>query len=126
MLRADADALRCDLAETYHIYDPEALPVTTVALLACGLRDNSRIKMKMTGAKVPNDILLLALAVDRLALLVWKDTKDGRKGRHRPPMITDWILNGDPRKKMRGDSFSTPDDFWSARQQIIERSQKHA
>lgn len=122
MWKADADALRCDLAETYHIYDLEALPITTVALLACGLRDNSRIKMKLTGAKVSDEIMLLAHAVDRLGLLVWAQTKDGAKGRNRPVSIAEHILNGDTSNTKKGDVFNTPEEFWAARQAIIERS----
>lgn len=49
MLSTDRDALMCDMAETYHVYDMRALPVKTVATLACGLREDARIKLKMAG-----------------------------------------------------------------------------
>jgi hypothetical protein len=49
MLSTDRDALICDMAETYHVYDMRALPTKTVATLACGLREDSRIKLKMAG-----------------------------------------------------------------------------
>ena len=65
MVRADEDALICDFAETYHIYDYKRLPLSTAAALAVGLRDTSRIKMKLSGAVVANDIQLMAAAVDR-------------------------------------------------------------
>ena len=35
---------------------------------------------------------LVALAVDRLGLLVWQNTKDGMKGRHRPPSMYDLLF----------------------------------
>ena len=60
MVHTDRSALICDLAETYGIYDMGSLPVTTVAILASGLRDNSRIKMKLAGMKVSNELLLSA------------------------------------------------------------------
>lgn len=126
MLREDADALRCDLAETYHVYDLEALPVHTVALLACGLRENSRIMQKITGAKAPDHIMLLAVAVDQLSTLVWMQTKDGRKGRNRPKSLVDRILHGDPDTHRRGDVYDSPEEFWAERQRIIERSNDHA
>lgn len=62
MLAFDRNALICDLAETYHIYDYRALPVPTLAALACGLRADSRIKLKLSGiAEVSNEVLLIQI-----------------------------------------------------------------
>ena len=63
MLNFDKDALLCDLAETYHIYDYKSLPCRMVATFSCGLRENSRIKMKMAGIDpIPEQILMAAIA----------------------------------------------------------------
>lgn len=121
MLHKDRNALLCDLAETYGIYDIKAHPPSRVALFAVGLRDNSRIKMKLSGMKVSSELLLLAHAVDRLSLLVWQNTKDGEKGRNKPPSIAEKILHGDSTNKRKTDGFDTPEAFWQARQRIIER-----
>lgn len=51
MVAEDEHALICDLAETYGIYDYHKLPARTVAILATGLREDSRIFMKK--AKMP-------------------------------------------------------------------------
>lgn len=60
MIALDEGALTCDMAETYHIYDMRALPVETLAVLACGLREDSRIKLKESGLKyVPLEVLLV-------------------------------------------------------------------
>ena len=40
MMALDEDALVCDLAETYHIFDMYELPCLKVATLAKGLRVN--------------------------------------------------------------------------------------
>jgi hypothetical protein len=69
MYRFDREALICDMAETYHIYDLRALPLRTVATLAVGLRENSRIKTKINGYKLPIDYVFSAMIVDRLSLL---------------------------------------------------------
>ena len=63
MISADRDALLCDFAETYGIYDFRALPAFTLATLAVGLRDDSRIKMKMHGTRITRTETLLAGAV---------------------------------------------------------------
>lgn len=52
MINIDEDALMCDLAETYHIYNYRSLPCKMVATFSCGLRNSSRIKMKMAGTSI--------------------------------------------------------------------------
>lgn len=71
MLRADRDALVCDLAETYGVFDYKALPTQLVATLAAGLGDDSRSKMKLHGRKATRMETLLAAAVDRLSRIAW-------------------------------------------------------
>ena len=72
MLEADEDALICDLAETYGIFDYESLPVKLVATLAVGLRGDSRIKMKISGAVLSQRDLILSQIADYAALNVWR------------------------------------------------------
>ena len=87
MIAANEDALVCDFAETYGILDYRALPAALLATLAVGLRDDSRIKMHLSGMRVTTDTLLLSAAVDRLSFLAWAQTKDGQAGRKRPVSI---------------------------------------
>lgn len=121
MLRLDRDALICDFAETYHIYDLKALPVQTVALLACGLREDSRIKQKINGTHVPVNTLLLAHIVDRLGILIWQRTKDGQHGRNKPESIAEQLLNTGKRNLNKVDAFESPEEFEEARRRILER-----
>lgn len=109
MISEDEDALICDLAETYRIFDYRALPVRMLATLCCGLRENSRIKMKLLGMKVPMEIMLLADAVDKLSFLAWTRTKDAQEGRNRPKSIVG-MLTG---KKEENDiiAFDTAEEF---------------
>ena len=124
MLHKDRNALLCDMAETYNIYSLESLPVETVAVLACGLRADSRIKQKLTGVNVAPDILLLAHAVDALRILVWQPTKDGRKNRNKPESIAEKLqgIDRQERKKTAVTAFDTPEEFERARQAIIEKA----
>lgn len=73
MISLDEDALICDFAETYHIYDFRSLNVDLAATLAVGLRDNSRIKMRMTDRKASTDTILLAGIMDRLSVILSGD-----------------------------------------------------
>ena len=119
MIQTDEDALICDLAETYHIYDYRKLPLTQVAIFAIGLKDDSRIKMKMSGQLVPMETLLLAGILDRLSILLWRQTKDGQKGRNMPTMVLDTLT---VRKNKDSDVivFNSGEDFTKMRNQLIQ------
>lgn len=78
------EELTCDMAETYHVLDWRALGLPLAATLAAGLRENSRTRMALAGAKVPTETLLLGQAADALQLLLWTKTKDAQHGRNRP------------------------------------------
>lgn len=110
MMSADRDALVCDFAETYGIYNLRALPVSLLATLAVGLRENSRIKMRISSEKLPKNELFLAAIVDRLSLLVWAKTQDGQKGINRPASVLDLLVGGE---HDNGDveAFESADDF---------------
>ena len=117
MISVDEDALICDLAETYQIYNYRQLPPLSVAVFSLGLRDDSRIKMKLNGQQVPLEILLLAGISDKLSTLVWFQTEDGQKGRNRPAMLTDLLTN----KEKDNDvvAFHSGEEFEKERQRLI-------
>lgn len=114
MMSFDREALICDLAETYHIYDYRSVPVGLLSIFAAGLRDNSRIKMKMAGLKISLDTWLSARTVDALSLLVWSKTEDAQKGRNRPKMITELLTKEEQKTDKDVKAFKTPDEFESA------------
>lgn len=118
MINLDEEALICDFAETYNIYNMRGLPCDYVAILAVGLRENSRIKMKMSDRNVPMEQLLMASMVDRLSILVWKDTKDGQKGRNKPKSILETMLRGN-NNEGKYKTFNSIEDFEKARASII-------
>lgn len=121
MLAADEDALVCDLAETYRIVDWRALPVRTVATLAVGLSEDSRVKMRLTGAKAPTSTLLTAAMIDRLSVLCWGQTKDAQHGRNRPKMMLDMLQADAPAKKTDGTTaYASAAEFEAARQRILK------
>lgn len=120
MLKCDEDALICDLAETYQIYDYKSLPLNLVATFSLGLRDSSRIKQRLRNEKVPYDLLMQAMIVDRLSLLLWSKTKDAQSGTNRPKMITELLL-GEPTSEQEAQLYDSAEDFEKARLRILER-----
>lgn len=110
------DALKCDFAEYYNIYDMDSLSIDMQATLAAGLRENARIVMKAAGATAGNIDLMLAAIVDRLSLLVYAKTKDAEKRINRPKSLVSELLKHADAKEER---FLNSDDFERARRVII-------
>lgn len=120
MIRTDADALACDMAETYHIYDMREQPPARVAVFACGLRQDARIKMRMTGTEAGMTDMLLAACADRLSLLVWQNTKDGQRGRNRPASIYEALAARQAPQERDVAGFDSPEAFEAARAKILK------
>lgn len=120
MIGFDEDALICDLAETYHIYDYRALPARKVAILANGLRDDSRIKMKMGGQILTLEQTMLCSIYDRVALLLWINSKDGSKGTNRPKSV----LHELTRDHSKDNASLTPNEFERRRAEILSKYAK--
>lgn len=117
MMSLDRSALLCDLAETYNVYDLGSLPLETVATLAAGLREESRIKMKMRGDRYPLNTVYLAAIIDGLSGLMWRFGLYGQK----PKSIVDMLLESAPKKKdVRG--HRSPEEFMAARAKYIRSS----
>ena len=124
MISTDEDALVCDLAETYQIYDYKQLPLNQVAVLAYGLRDDSRIKQIMSNQIVPLEPTLLASIVDRLSLSLWLQTKDGQKGVNRPASIADQLIKRDKSENDDKDYlvFESGEDFENYRRSLLAKT----
>ena len=123
MLAADRPALICDMAETYGILDIYSVPAELLATFAVGLRGDSRIKMKLAGARVSPEILLIAGAVDRLSLLVWAQTEDARQGRNRPKSIVKALTGEDMGDTDGILAFGSPEEFLAERERILKGGQ---
>ena len=111
MLNLDKDALLCDLAETYHIYDYKSLPCRMVAAFSCGLRENSRIKMKMAGIDpIPEQILMAAIA-DGTRTTAWLQSKDGTTGENRPKSLLAMMMGEEPQGSKDIRAFASGEEF---------------
>ena len=118
MVCIDEGALMCDFAETYGLFDYRSLPIDTVATLAVGLRDDSRIKTKMRGADVPDASFLLAMIVDRVTdVLTFLGAYEGNT---RPKSAIKLYL-GDIDIKEKGaiEKFDTKESFEAARMKFL-------
>lgn len=117
MISVDEDALICDFAEYYHIYNMQGLQPGYAAVLALGLREESRIQMAMTDRKLDLDKILVASILDAVRWLCWTKSKDGQRGRRRPASVLDQLQGRNDNNDIAG--FDTAEEFEAARNRII-------
>lgn len=102
-----------------------SLPLHTVATLAAGLDGDSRIKRKITGARVKLDTLLIASTLDRVSILAWRQTRNGQRGIKPPESIVRLLLN--PPKPKDADGaliFDSPEAFEKARAAALNKQEE--
>lgn len=111
MLRTDRDGLICDLAETYGVLDHRALPASTLAALAAGLREDSRSKMSLSGRRATRAEMLLAAAVDGLNRITWLLTSICPHEGDGPKSILRAILQEGEEGKGDAVAFDSPEAY---------------
>lgn len=112
MIRDDEDALVCDFAEYYGIYNYKGLPLRTVATLAVGLRADSRTIGRIVGVKQqPMVGITLVQILDTINQLAWSisGTKD------RPPLALNYYYT----QEKEDAGMRTGADYEQARQAIL-------
>ena len=115
-LAMDKNAVICDLAETYNIYDYRRVPGRLLGILVAGLGANTRIGKKINGVRGDVADVLLAQILDGVRFLCWAQTQDGRKGRHRPQSIaSDFFVSEDQKKTKK----ITIDEYNKIRQKVM-------
>lgn len=117
MIALDRNALICDLAETYQVYDYRSLPVQLVATLCSGLREDSRIRMKQRGEKIRLTDRLLVCLYDAYQNFLW-----ARYGEGEPPeSIYDCLVERTQKKENPSGvrSFDSPEAYEEVRKRII-------
>ena len=87
MIGIGEDLLICDFAETYRIYDYKQLPVPYAAILAVGLREDSRIKMKMAGAKGTLEEQIMTMIYDVVNVIRYYHTQDAVDNINQPERL---------------------------------------
>lgn len=113
MIKIDEEALICDFAETYQIYDYRSLPARKAAILAVGLRDDSRIKIKMNGEKIPRNLFLQAVIADELNVICRLLSGTKKEFPSFVELLTG-VRNENKAKKSDVICFDSPDDFLAA------------
>lgn len=112
MINTDEEALICDFAETYHIYNYRSLPLHMAGIYACGLRQDARIIMAMSKTKLTADQTMLAMISDNTRMLAWLNSADGMRGVNRPKSLVEILLGNVKQNVTSGiEAFETGQDF---------------
>ena len=118
MVRLNEDALICDLAETYHIFDYRSMPPQLVATLAAGLGDDSRIKRLAGEQPASSEVMLLGGILDALHAIMYR-LSDGSTA---PPVsIIDLMFGNEHEPQKQCMSFDSYEDFEAYRQKLISK-----
>ena len=118
MISADEDALICDFAEVYRVYDYRSLPLKTAAAFFMGLKQDSRCKMYITGQKYTFSQMLAVMIYDKLAWLQWAKTRDGAAGRNMPQSLAQKLFSdNDSGNDVEG--FYTAEEFEKERRKLL-------
>lgn len=107
MLSVDEEAFICDMAETYHIFNYKEVKVSLLAILAKGLRPDSRIKLKLANEEFSLNTMLMIGIHDRLSLLVYANSKDAAKGINKPKLLIDKLRKNESEYSV----FDSPEEF---------------
>ena len=113
MINENEDALICDLAEYYHVLDYRSLPPRMVATLVSGLRDDSRLYMRVNDAKASAKDTLLAIVADRIGQVL--EVLTGSE----VPRVTDVLFGIEPDSPLYG--YDSGEDFMAAWREIAEK-----
>ena len=93
----------------------------TLAILASGLQPDARIKTKLAGLKVPLSLYLLYEISDKLSVITWMMSDDGRTGKNRPKMVSDHLrLNYTAKKPKAIKGFMSRSDFEREKEKIVK------
>lgn len=120
MISESEEDLICDLAETYHIFDYRSVPVKLLATLSAGLRDDSRIKLRLKGEKYATNLVIEAMIADRLAML--------QHGlfhiKEEPKLILEAMFGAvedDKSGKIKPEVFNSPEEFYARYSELINK-----
>lgn len=115
MIGLGEDELICDFAETYHIYDYTAIPVTLTATLACGLRADARVFQKVFHTHDFDRQLRVGI-YDCLNWIKWSKTQAASDGKEPPESLYSKLYTKNE-KELK--SFVTSDDFDDAWKEMV-------
>lgn len=114
---SDEDALLCDFAQYYRIYNLDDIPLSKAAVLACGLPPESRTMRKLTGADYSAEQSILMGILDELRNIEYAYACAHSKRKPKKPKSIFTLLHKKEESEIK--AFETGRDFEKARERIL-------
>lgn len=111
------DALICDFAQYYHLYDLDQIGLKTASILACGLPPDSRTIKKIAGQKYSTEMLLQMGVLDALRSLEHAYISVHSKKKIPKPQSIFKLLSQKDDKEIR--TFRSGEDFERERIRLL-------
>ena len=118
MAAGDENALICDFAESYHVYEWRKLPARYAAILAAGLKPDSRSKLSLRGERWGLQTMLLAAIADAARLLVWQRSQAAADGQPPPDSLCQ-MLYGKTATANSSSGFADEEEFCAWREKML-------
>lgn len=118
MEASDKDALTCDFAQYYKIYDLDRLDIEKLAILAKGLPSKARIYRSLSGQDTDLDRLILAGIFDRLNLLLFAFA--GKKGDKAPESLVNKMMGNEEEEEAKS-LYSSGEEFEKKRNELLKK-----
>ncbi|MBQ9031867.1 MAG: hypothetical protein IJ106_10510 [Parasporobacterium sp.] len=118
MRASDEDALICDFAQYYHIYDLEQVGVRKAAILACGLPEESRTMKRLSGNKLSGERVILVSMLDTIRSIEFAVYQSHSKKKiKKPKPLLKKMMDGGEKKELLG--YGTAQEFEEARKKFL-------
>ena len=111
------DALVCDFAQYYHLYDLECIDINLGATLACGLPSESRTIRKISGQIFPTEMILQMGILDVLRSIEHAYINVHSKRKVPKPQSIFKLMNKKDDKDIR--AFRSGEEFEIEREKLL-------
>ncbi len=113
------DALICDFAQFYHVYDIDSLKLQTAAIMACGLPPESRTIRQISGQKYPVEMVLQMKILDTMKTIEWAYINTHSKRKIPKPKSIFELIN-EQKETKEIVTFQSGQEFEIERERIIK------
>lgn len=120
----DEDALICDFAQYYSVFDIDLLELGMAATLACGLPEDSRIMKAVNGNRPDGEKVHRLAVLDALRSIefaLWQT--HSKKKLQRPESLLEKLLNTGREKEKELKGVNSAEEFEKVRTRIIQGTQ---
>ena len=117
------DALICDFAQYYHIYDIDSLDLRLAATLACGLPKESRTIRDLRNEKLDQNTIMMASILDTVRSIEYGVFQShSKKKLKRPRSVLNRLLGIEKEERTEVKGFSSSEEYERERARLLQEA----